>query len=112
MKTALEAEKILVNYDIKPTILHVPTVKPLDKKTLLACLKQAKIIITVEEGTIFGGLGRAVAEVIVEANFKEPKKFKRIGVSDEFPVDYGTQITLMEKYHITAKEIVKIIDKL
>lgn len=112
LKTALDAEKILIQKKIRPTILHCPTVKPLDKKTLLENMKAAEIVLTVEEGTIIGGLGSAVAEAILDANFSKPKKFKRLGVNDEFPVDYGTQATLMEIYKITAEEIVKNIEKL
>lgn len=109
LKIALEAAKILEGKNVKPTILHMPTVKPLDKKMLLDNLEVAEIVISVEEGTIIGGLGSAVAEVLAEANFKKPKKFKRIGVNDQFPVEYGSQATLMEKYRITSSEIVKII---
>lgn len=112
LKPVLEAEKLLVRIKLKPTILHVPTIKPLDKKTLLKYLKTSKIIIIVEEGTVYGGLGSGVAEILAEANFSRSKKFKRIGVSDEFPVKYGTQDDLMKYYGITAENISRTIRKL
>lgn len=112
LKEVLDAEKLLLRLGIKPTILHVPTVKPLDKKTLLTCLKVAKAVVTVEEGTIYGALGSAVAEVLAEANFSNPKKFQRIGIDDEFPLQYGSGAELMKYYDISAKGIVKVVRNL
>lgn len=112
LKEVLDAEKLLLKLGIKPTILHAPTVKPLDKKTLLKYMETSKIIVTVEEGTIYGGLGSAVAEILAEANFSRPKKFKRIGIDDEFPLSYGTQAELMEYYNLTAKGIVRVVKNL
>lgn len=112
LKEVLEAEKLLMKYKIKPTIIHVPTVKPLDKKSLLRYMDVSEVIITIEEGTIFGGLGSAVAELLSEANFSQPKKFKRIGIDDEFPLLYGTQAEQMKYYHISANEIVRVVKNL
>ncbi len=112
LKPVMDASNMLERKNIKSTILHVPTVKPIDKKTLLEELKAAKVIVTVEEGTIYGGLGSAVAEILSEANFDKPKKFARIGVRDEFPVKYGSQADLMKYYKITPEEIVKTILRL
>jgi transketolase len=65
-------------------------------------------IVTIEEHTILGGLGSAVAEIIAEANFDQPKRFKRIGIPDVFPDQYGSQDSLMERYSITASELVSV----
>ncbi|MBI4067608.1 transketolase [Candidatus Gottesmanbacteria bacterium] len=107
LKTVIDASSILKRKNIESTILHVPTVKPLDKKTLLSQLRAAKVIVTVEEGTIYGALGSGVAEVLAEANFGKPKKFQRIGINDEFPVKYGSQAELMKYYRITPENVVK-----
>lgn len=112
LKEVLDAEKLLLKLGIQPTILHVPTVKPLDKKTLLKYMELSKVIITVEEGTILGGLGSAVAELLAEANFPRPKKFQRIGIDDEFPIKYGTQAEQMNYFHISAKGIMRAVRNL
>ena len=60
----------------------------------------APVILTIEEHTLAGGLGSAVAEIIAEANFNPSKRFKRIGIPDVFPDQYGSQAGLMKR--ITA----------
>ena len=50
-----------------------------------------------------------MAEVIAEANFETSKKFKRIGIPDEFADEYGSQDTLLERYSISANYIVSVI---
>lgn len=109
LKEALDAEILLDRTGVRPTILHMPTVKPLDVKTLRTYAKKARVIVTIEEGTIYGGLGSAVAEYLSCEGLLDGKKFKMIGVPDVFPTEYGSQRDLMKKYHITADEIVKII---
>ena len=61
--------------------------------------------VTVEEHSVIGGLGSAVAELIAEADFAAPKRFRRIGIPDVFPDQYGSQASLMERYEITAARI-------
>ncbi|OGG14329.1 transketolase [Candidatus Gottesmanbacteria bacterium RIFCSPHIGHO2_01_FULL_39_10] len=112
LKPVMDAYDKLKRKNIESTILHVPTVKPIDKKTLLEQLRAAKVIVTVEEGTIYGGLGSAVAEILGEANFDKLKKFKMMGVSDEFPVKYGSQADLMKYYKITPENIYRQVKKL
>ena len=97
---------------IKSGVLHVPTIKPLDKETILDYAQKVPAIISVEEHSLIGGLGSAVAEIISEANFSTVKKFKRIGISDEFPEKYGSQNSLMTYYGITAERIVLEIKQL
>ena len=112
LKMALDAADALVQEGITTAVLHVPTVKPLDTKTILNYAENVSIIVVVEEHTILGGLGGAVAEVIAEANFSQPKKFKRIGIPDVFPEGYGSQASIMEKYGITQKNILQTVKNL
>ena len=70
------------------------------------------VIITIEEHTIVGGLGSAVAEAILEADFDQPKKFKRIGIPDVFADQYGSQDSLMARYGITSDELIKVTREL
>jgi transketolase len=112
LKLALEAAKQLSVDGVECAVLHCPTVKPLDATAILDRAKQTPVIVAVEENTMIGGLGGAVAELIAEADFDEVKRFRRIGIPDEFANHYGTQNQLMEHYNISAAEIVKTITKL
>jgi transketolase len=112
LKRALDAAALLGAEGLEAAVLHVPTVKPLDQATLLDYAARVPVIVTVEEHTIIGGLGSAVAEVLAEANFASPKRFKRIGIPDTFPDQYGSQDSLLARYDITAKNIFEIIQKL
>ena len=101
LKLALEAAAALEGEGIQAAVLHVPTVKPLDA---LPCW----IILAGSRGScrggtqVIGGLGSAVAELIAEADFPGPKRFRRIGIPDVFPDQYGSQASLMERYEISA----------
>jgi len=112
LKVALDAADQLVKENVNVSILHLPTIKPLDTKTILDSVAKVSSIVVVEEHTVLGGLGSAVAEVLMEANFSTPKKFKMIGIPDVFPEGYGSQASMMEKYGITAKNVVETVKKL
>ena len=109
---AQEAAEHLNDMNIDCGILHMPTIKPFDTETFLDLSSMARTIVTVEEHTLMGGLGSAAAEVVAEANFYTPKKFKRIGIPDVFPDEYGSQASLMEKYGISAEKIVSNVREL
>lgn len=105
LKRALDAAELLRQDGIEAGVLHVPTVKPLDEATILDYAAPAPVIVTAEEHTIVGGLGSAVAEVLAEANFASAKRFKRLGIPDVFPDQYGSQDSLMAHYNITTETI-------
>ena len=90
-------------------IIHVPTVKPLDRDTILTYCRKISNIVVIEEGLINGGLGSAVAELIAEANFESPKSFKRIGIPDVFPDIYGSQEDQLKYFDITADNLIASI---
>ena len=106
LRLALEAASSLSEEGIEAGVLHLPTIKPLDVSAIIEHAEAVPVIVAVEEHTIIGGLGSAVAEVIAEANFEQGKRFKRIGIPDVFPDQYGTQDSLMERYSITSQELV------
>jgi transketolase len=112
LKYALEAADELQTQGIEAAILHLPTVKPLDTKAILEFASSTPVIVSVEEHTVIGGLGSAVAEIIAEAGFDPGKQFKRIGLPDVFPDEYGSQDSLMERYSINAKELVSVVTSL
>ena len=80
----MAAKKLREAYGISAQVLDMHTIKPMDTETLLRCAKETGNVVTVEEHSINGGLGGAVAEVLLESGFSG--KFKRVGLPDEFAV--------------------------
>ena len=112
LQRALIAAETLHAKGIEAAILHCPTVKPLDEAMICDYAGQAPVIVTVEEHTTIGGLGSAVAEILAEADFRTPKRFRRIGIPDVFPDQYGSQDSLLARYEITADKICSTIQAL
>ncbi len=100
---AVTAGKMLAKEGIKAEVLHMPTIKPIDEKTIVNSARTTGKIITIEEHNIIGGLGSAVSEVLTS---KYPVLLRRIGLKDEF-AESGTPEALYEKYGLTEKHIVK-----
>ena len=109
LRHGLASADSLGEQGLSATVLHVPTIKPLDKGTILDLAQGVPVIVTVEEHTIIGGLGSAVAEVVAEAGFDPAKRFKRIGLPDEFPDEYGSQDSLLARYSITAENVASVV---
>jgi transketolase len=112
LRIALEAAANLSEAGLEATILHVPTIKPLHTEAILGYAAEVPVIITIEEHSVIGGLGSAVAEIVMEANFNPAKRFKRIGIPDAFPNEYSSQNSLMARYDITAEMVVSVIKQL
>jgi len=112
LKIAQDAAEDLAREGIDCGILHVPTVKPLDFRAVLQHAAAVPVVVTVEEHSVTGGLGSAVAEVIAEAGFDPGKQFKRIGIPDMFPDTYGTQTDLLARFAITAEATCRWIREL
>jgi len=112
LKRALDAADCLRARGLSTAVLHTPTIKPLDTAALLDHADRVPVIVSVEEHTTIGGLGSAVAEVLAEANFRKAKRFKRIGIPDVFPDQYGTQDSLMARYSISSEAICRTVAEL
>ena len=112
LRIELDAADILAGKGIDAGILHLHIINPLDREKLIQMADQVRAIVSVEEHTIIGGLGSAVAEVLAEADFNKAKRFRRIGIPDVFPDQYGSQDSLMARYEITSDGIVKVIQEL
>ncbi len=102
---SLEAAKILEADGISAEVINIHTIKPLDAELVVASAKKTGKVVTVEEHSIIGGLGGAVAEVLAE---QAPTKMLRIGVNDTFG-ESGPAKVLIEKYGLDAKGIYKKI---
>lgn len=98
---ALVTAEKLAKDGIETEVVHVPTIKPLDAETILASVKKTGAVITCEEHQITGGLGGAIAELLVE---EHPVPMTRIGVRDSFG-ESGTPDELFEKFGLTPKHI-------
>ncbi|MBZ5557444.1 MAG: transketolase [Acidobacteriia bacterium] len=112
LKNGLDAAASLESSGIRAGVLHVPTLKPLDRDAILDAIAPVRAVVTVEEHTICGGLGTAVAELLAEAAFAPSKRFRRLGIPDVFPDEYGSQASLMERYSITAAAVVAAVTQL
>ncbi len=100
---ALEASRMLKKDNIDAGVTNIHTIKPLDKKNIIQTAKGTGAVITVEEHSIYGGLGGAIAEILVE---KYPVPMKIIGVKDVFG-ESGEYEELLKKHDLTAMNIVK-----
>ena len=109
LRLALEAAERLQERQVSVAVLHLPTIKPLDTEAIVEHAGSVPVVVTVEEHTMIGGLGSAVAEVVAEANFESPKRFKRIGIPDVFPEKYGSQNSLMDHYGISGEAVAETV---
>ena len=100
-----EACKELEAEGITPTVYTFPTVKPIDKETILNCASKYNTIITVEEHNLSGGFGSAVAEVLAEDNDVKAK-LVRIALDDRYSCIVGSQKYLRQQYSIDSKAII------
>lgn len=112
LKAALEAATALAASGIQAAVLHTPTVKPFDRDKFLELADRVPVVVSAEEHSIIGGLGSAIAEILAETDFKTPKRFRRIGIPDVFPDQYGSQASLLKRYDITAENIVATVKNL
>jgi transketolase len=102
---ALDAAEILARDNVDLAVLHVPTIKPLDTRTILAeAGKAGRLVITAENHTLVGGLGEAVARTLL-VNGVTPT-FRMIGLPDEF-LEAGALPTLHDMYGISVDRIVE-----
>lgn len=102
---AVQAAKMLeFDHKLKVRVLNMHTIKPIDREAILAAVQETRRIITVEDHTVIGGLGSAVAEVVVESG--KACAFRKLGLQDKFSA-IGLHEDLMAMYEIDANGIVK-----
>ncbi|MCR5815431.1 MAG: transketolase family protein [Ruminococcus sp.] len=100
---AIEAEKQLRANGIKATVINIHTIKPIDEDIIVEAAKKTGLVLTVEEHSVIGGLGSAVADVLAA---KCPTKLIKIGVNDEFGHS-GPAVELLKQFGLSADNIVK-----
>ena len=105
---ALEAAERLVGEGIECRVVSMHTVKPLDREAILAACRETGGIVTIEEHTIDGGLGGAVAEVCLDAGVF-PQTFHRVGLRAGFSSIVGDQEFLRSQYGMDARAIIAAV---
>ena len=93
-------------------LLHIPTIKPIDKRAIEIWLQHMRRtgVVTVEEHSVIGGLGSAVAEIIAESNY--PVRLKRLGLPGEFIAGYGPREYMLARYGLTAEGIAAAVKEM
>ena len=102
---SLRAAELLAEKGIDAQVINIHTIKPLDAELVLSAAKKTGRIFTVEEHSVIGGLGSAVAELLGE---KYPVKITRIGINDVFG-ESGPAKQLLHKYKLDAEGIAETI---
>lgn len=96
---ALEAARLLQSaHGIEATVISMHTIKPLDTTLLKQVAAETDAIITVEEHSIYGGLGEACASYLLQQQYNKP--FKIVGIPDEYTVT-GSQVEILNHYGIS-----------
>ncbi|MBI4649712.1 transketolase family protein [Candidatus Desantisbacteria bacterium] len=102
LNVALEAAVKLFNQKIDCRVVNMPTIKPIDREIIISSASETGAILTIEEHSIVGGLGSAVAEVLAEEN--RNAFFKGVGIPDKFGQS-GTYEELFAFYGLTSENI-------
>ncbi len=105
LANSVQATAVLAERGVSCRVLSMHTVKPLDGEAVLAAARDTAAIFTIEEHSVIGGLGGAVAEVLMEAG-ERPRHFRRIGLNDTFSSVVGDQRYLRERYGLDVNSIV------
>jgi transketolase len=100
---ALQAADTLATQGIETRVINMHTLKPLDREVLAAAARECGAIVTIEEHTVVGGLGSAVAEYLAGT---QPTRIEMVGILDTFG-ESGPPDRLLEKYGITADAVVR-----
>ena len=108
LKAAKEIEK---KKGLKCGVLHMATIKPLDKKILSFWIPKVEKIVTVEENILAGGFGSSILEFTSENLPNHVNKISRIGLPDRFVDKYGSQDELCEDNGLTVKNIYNLAKK-
>jgi transketolase len=106
---ALAAAELLAENGIECTVLHVHTVKPLDISAVLHYSHDVRVVVTIEEHSLVGGLGSAVTEALVDGGGSRIPRIRRLGIPDVFAVKYGSQDQLMTMYGLQPPQIAEAV---
>ena len=111
MREVQVAARTLESKGTTVRVVSVHTLKPLDAAVILQAARETGAVVTVEEHTIHGGLGGAVAETLLDGGVM-PRRFLRIALEQGFSSIVGSQVYLRGCYHMDAPQIAARIEKL
>lgn len=103
---ALDAAELLAKDGIDVAVLHCPTIKPLDTKTIITEARKGRLLVTAENHTVIGGLGEAVATSLLTAGVTPT--FRQIGLPDQF-LEAGALPTLHDMYGLSTAKVAEQI---
>jgi transketolase len=98
----LEAAELLATSAIDASVIHVPSLKPVDASALVDAVAGADLVVTVEEHSVYGGLGGLVAEILTAAG--PSPQIERIGVDDTWGESAGNDF-MLDKHGLTPEKI-------
>ena len=104
----IEAAGVLALLGVEASVLHVPTIKPIDEEALVDAARATGFVVVVEEQSVLGGLGGAVAEVLSE---RCPVAVKRLGIRDTYG-ESGPNEALLDKYRLSAAKVAEDVESL
>jgi transketolase len=108
LETVVNVSKILARKGLATRVLSMHTLKPLDEHAVLSAARETGAIFTVEEHSIIGGLGSAVAEILAEAGIQN-LIFKRIALPSTFACRAGSQEYLREQNNLSSESLIDLI---
>jgi transketolase len=103
----LEAAGILADQGVDAHVLHMPTIKPIDIEAVVAAAERTGFVITIEDHTIIGGLGGAVAETLA-VHSPTPMRFH--GIMDIYG-ESGPDDALLEKYRLSSAQVAAVVSE-
>lgn len=102
---ALEAKEELEKEGKNIRVVDIHTIKPIDKEVIVKCAKETKQLISIEDHSVIGGLGTAIAEVLTE---EYPAKLIRLGMQDTFGKS-GKAEELLDYFELNAEKLIKCV---
>jgi len=110
IEDALEIADKLKKKGLSARVISMPCLKPFDRKIILKAAKETKVIFTIEEHSLIGGLGSCVAETLLETNYSDIL-FKRFAIPDKYCSEVGSQSYLRKINGLSVARIIREISK-
>lgn len=110
LPVSVELVNFLARKGIETSLYSVPTIKPLQKNAIIKIIHESKVVFSLEEHSIIGGLGSAVAEIVAELG--SLTRFYRLGVQDIFTGITGSHEFLLDYNGLSVAKLEKQIQKL
>ena len=103
-----EAAEVLAGRGIQATVLHVPTIKPIDEEGIVQAARASGLVVVIEDQNVLGGLGGAVCEVLSE---RYPVTVKRLGIQDKYGESGGND-ALLDRYRLSPEAVADDVESL